>query len=78
MTPFRGKLANLTGQAEIASIGGKVHSFDYTTVLNGFSARMPYGDIEAAMELDGVSRIFLWLQLTSCLRIWPVRKHWYL
>ncbi len=56
---LRGKLANLTGQAEIASIGGKVHSFDYTTVLNGFSARMPYGDIEAAMELDGVSRIFV-------------------
>ena len=33
--------------------------YSYTTVLNGFSMKMPYGDIARARELDGVKRIFV-------------------
>ena len=56
-------------KAEIRSWGGAVSTqsvngasdleYSYTTVLNGFSMKMPYGDIARARELDGVKRIFV-------------------
>ncbi len=48
------------GAVSTQSVNGASElEYSYTTVLNGFSMKMPYGDIARARELDGVKRIFV-------------------
>ncbi len=45
---------------DVQSINGVTDlTYSYTTVLNGFSMKMRYGDIAEARELEGVKRIFV-------------------
>ena len=56
-------------KAQIQAISGVVFAqsvngasdleYTYTTVLNGFSMKMPYGDIPEARQIPGVKRIFV-------------------
>ncbi len=57
---IKAEIRSWSGAVSTQSVNGASDlEYSYTTVLNGFSMKMPYGDIARARELDGVKRIFV-------------------
>lgn len=57
---IKSKLQTAGGAVSAQSVNGASGlEYSYTTVLNGFSTKLRYGDLEKALALDGVKRIFV-------------------
>ena len=57
---IKGKIRAISGAVSTQSVNGVSDlEYSYTTVLNGFSMKLPYGDIAEARQIDGVKRIFV-------------------
>ena len=57
---IKGKIRAISGAVSTQSVNGASDlEYSYTTVLNGFSMKLPYGDIAEARQIDGVKRIFV-------------------
>ncbi len=56
----KAQLRQLSGNVATQSVNGAADlSYDYTTVLNGFSTKLRYGDLDAARALPGVKRVWI-------------------
>lgn len=56
----RAEIEALTGKTETASVNGASDlTYSYTTVLNGFSMKLPYGKLDAVRSLSGVKRAWV-------------------
>ena len=56
----RAGIEALTGKTETASVNGASDlTYSYTTVLNGFSMKLPYGKLDAVRSLSGVKRAWV-------------------
>lgn len=55
---IKAEIQSLSGAVSTQSVNGASDlEYSYTTVLNGFSMKMPYGDLERARQIEGVKRI---------------------
>lgn len=56
----RAGIEALTGKTETASVNGASDlTYSYTTVLNGFSMKLPYGKLDAVRSLSGVKNVWV-------------------
>lgn len=56
----KAKLQAISGSVSTQSVNGASSlEYDYTVVLNGFSMKLPYGDLAEARSIPGVKRIFV-------------------
>lgn len=56
----KAQMQALSGAVSTQSVNGASHlEYSYTTVFNGFSMRLRYGDLERAREIAGVKRVFV-------------------
>lgn len=56
----RAEIEALTGKTETASVNGASDlTYSYTTVLNGFSMKLPYGKLDEVRSLNGVKNIWV-------------------
>ena len=56
----RAEIEALTGKTETASVNGASDlTYSYTTVLNGFSMKIPYGKLDEVRALNGVKRVWI-------------------
>ncbi len=56
----RAEIEALTGKTETASVNGASDlTYSYTTVLNGFSMKLPYGKLDAVRSLSGVKNVWV-------------------
>ena len=57
---IKAQIQAISGVVSTQSVNGASDlEYTYTTVLNGFSMKMPYGDIPEARQIPGVKRIFV-------------------
>ena len=56
----RAEIEALTGKTETASVNGASDlTYSYTTVLNGFSMKLPYGKLDEVRSLNGVKNVWV-------------------
>lgn len=56
----RAGIEALTGKTETASVNGAGDlTYSYTTVLNGFSMKLPYGKLDEVRSLNGVKNVWV-------------------
>lgn len=56
----RAEIEALTGKTETASVNGASDlTYSYTTVLNGFSMKIPYGKLGEVRSLNGVKNVWV-------------------
>lgn len=56
----RAQIEALTGKTETASVNGASDlTYSYTTVLNGFSMKLPYGKLDEVRSLNGVKNVWV-------------------
>lgn len=56
----RAQVEALTGKTETASVNGASElTYSYTTVLNGFSMKLPYGKLDEVRSLNGVKNVWV-------------------
>lgn len=56
----RAQVEALTGKTETASVNGASDlTYSYTTVLNGFSMKLPYGKLDEVRSLNGVKNVWV-------------------
>ena len=56
----RAGIEALTGKTETASVNGASDlTYSYTTVLNGFSMKLPYGKLDEVRSLNGVKNVWV-------------------
>ena len=56
----RTEIEALTGKTETASVNGASDlTYSYTTVLNGFSMKLPYGKLDEVRSLNGVKNVWV-------------------
>ena len=56
----RAEIEALTGKTETASVNGAGDlTYSYTTVLNGFSMKLPYGKLDEVRSLNGVKNVWV-------------------
>ena len=56
----RAEIEALTGKNETASVNGASDlTYSYTTVLNGFSMKLPYGKLDEVRSLNGVKNVWV-------------------
>lgn len=56
----RAEIEALTGKNETASVNGASDlTYSYTTVLNGFSMKLPYGKLDEIRSLSGVKNVWV-------------------
>lgn len=56
----RAEIEALTGKTETASVNGASDlTYSYTTVLNGFSMKIPFGKLDEVRSLNGVKNVWV-------------------
>lgn len=56
----RAEIEALTGKTETASVNGASDlTYSYTTVLNGFSMKLPYGKLDEVRSLNGIKNVWV-------------------
>lgn len=56
----RAEIEALTGKTETASVNGASDlTYSYTTVLNGFSMKIPFGKLDEVRSLNGVKNVWI-------------------
>lgn len=59
-TSVRAEIEARTGKTETASVNGASDlTYSYTTVLNGFSMKLPYGKLDEVRSLNGVKNVWV-------------------